>query len=90
MIDNKGEVTSIDPIQYILSDDRPIYYGEMEVVHDDCPFLPIANKLAEKISLHILFEQKTDSFQTVRFYLNQIMGQSNIHDLLSDALNKKV
>lgn len=81
--------TGLDPVQYILSDDRPIYYGEMEVIHNDCPFLSISNNLDEELNLQILFSRKENSYQTVRFHLNQVVGQSAIENVLSDSLNSK-
>lgn len=80
---------NVGAIDYISSDDNPIYYGEIEVIHDDCPFLSISDKLEKNLDLHILYGRSEDSFQTVRFHLNQILGHSNIKNVLNDALNSK-
>ncbi len=89
--DGRGTSTvqNVEAIDYMLSDDNPIYYGEIEVIHDDCPFLSISTKLDKELSLQILYGRRVNSFQTVRFHLNQIVGQSTIRNVLHDALNSK-
>ena len=80
---------NVGAIDYISSDENPIYYGEIEVIHDDCPFLSISDKLEQNLDLQILYGRRANSLQTVRFHLNQIVGHSTIKNVLNDALNSK-
>jgi len=85
MADNTT-INGLGSFQYTTSEDRPIFYGEMEVIHDECPFLSIADNLHERLNMQILSRQQDKTHQTVRFHVNQEMGKISIQSVLSDSM----
>ena len=63
---------AIEPVQYIMSEDRPIYYGEIEVIHNDCPFLSIS-KGENQINFKNRLSNLTCFQTSLKFSPNQLI-----------------
>jgi len=70
---------------YNTSEEHPIYLGNFEVEHKECPFVPISRQVNQDISLKILttWGQAQKKMHKVRFFLRRPMTRSEVDAIKS-------
>ena len=74
--------------EYITSKEFPIYRGEFEISHKDCPLPPIADKMGKNIDIEVLFERRHDAVQCLRFFSDKALLKPTVRDILQSALQR--
>lgn len=62
--------------------DSPIYRGEYEISHRNCVFIGASERVDLELDLEVLFGNREDSCEWVRFYVGMPLDRSTIDGIL--------
>ena len=70
---------------YNTSKELPIYAGDYEIQHKECPFIPISRQIEEEISLNVVTtpEQLQKKLHRVRFLVKRPIARSEVEAKMS-------
>jgi predicted DNA binding protein len=71
-------------LKYYTEPKNPIYKGEFEIIHKDCPFSYISKEVGSDFQIKVL-EQEKDKSHRVRFDIQNALTKDGVRDILTNA-----